>query len=91
MSVLSTLSRKIQSTFQPQAKREDPLIAERAKLNGAFINQGNIQNLQVTIKNYNCSSEKDMEPDNSDYSQTNEVKDGNFDRITVIKNMYYES
>ena len=86
-----TLSRKIQSRFQSQINRNDPLPTGIAKLPGAFVNQGNIQNLQVTIKNYNSLPEKHMEPDNSDYSQINKVKDGNFDRITVIKNMYYES
>ena len=91
MSVFSTLSRKIQSKFQPQARQKDPLISEKAKIDGAFINQGNIQNLQVTIKNYKCLPAEHIEPDNSDYSQINKVKDGNFDRITVIKNVYYES
>lgn len=90
MSIFSTLSRKIQSTLQPQINLNDPLPPGVEKLPGAFVNQGNIQNLQVTIKNYNYPSSNSTEDRIPQYSQANKVKEDNVERITVIKNMYYE-
>ena len=90
MSIFSTLSRRIQNSFQPQIKRNDPLPEGITKLPGAFINQGNIQNLQVTIKNYNYPASNQSDYENPQYSQVTKVTNDNFDRITVIKNMYYE-
>ena len=90
MSIFSTLSRRIQNSFQPQIKRNDPLPKGITKLPGAFINQGNIQNLQVTIKNYNSPASNQSDYENPQYSQVTKVTNDNFERITVIKNMYYE-
>ena len=89
MSIFSTLSSKLLHSFPRQIKRDQELPTGIARLPGAFINQGNIQNLQVTIKNYNYPS-KYPDPTNSENSDVTQIKEGNIERITVIKNLYYE-
>ena len=70
--------------------RNDTLPAGIAKLPGAFVNQGNIQNLQVTIKNYNYPDSNSSEEQTLQYSSITKAKEDNVERITVIKNIYYE-
>ena len=89
MSTFSTLTKRIINSFPSRIGQDPALPTGIARLPGAFVNQGNVQNLQVTIKNYNYPS-KFSDYENPEFSQTEPVKNDNFEKITVIKNLYYE-
>ena len=78
------------NSFPRRIKKDPPKPTNIAGLPGAFVNQGHIQNLQVTIKNYNYPTNR-SHYENPEYPEpSKQVKEENIDRITVIKNIYYE-
>ena len=77
------------NSFPRRIKKEPPKPPNIAGLPGAFVNQGHIQNLQVTIKNYNYPSNQPHD-EKQEYPEVKQVAEENVERITVIKNIYYE-
>ena len=89
----ATLSKSLTKYFHREDSHSHKRNPNVVSVTGAFVNQGKVENLHVTIKNYYLapgSFGQNVNNQRNNFPIRNSIEYENFEKVTVIDNTYYE-